>query len=457
MTNRDNEIDKNSQDNKKEIDTSNNKDNNETETSIINNSENNEIEDDNLYISTENFDVERKKKNRTFSLFEVIILIIICMSVSMSLGMFLVGNKSKVKNEETKDEYLETFIKNYHYIVDNYYETVDREKLINDAIAGMMNTLDDPYSVYIESEDSKYFNINLEGSYKGFGISFSKDTDTNYIIIYSVFSGSPADKAGLKAGDLIKSIDGESTEGIESTEFSNNILNSDKNDYKLTIIRNDEEFDINLSKENVVIDSVSSEIIEKNGQKIGYIYISIFANNTSEQFKTKLEELEKENISALIIDVRSNTGGHLTAVENILKLLLTKKQITYKISDNDEITEYYGTLKENKKYEIVLLGDSYSASASEVLISSLKDNLNSKLIGLKTYGKGTVQELITLSNGMQYKITTKKWLSPNGNWVNDTEGIEPDIEVSMDKKYYQTYDKNDDNQLQEAINYIINK
>lgn len=400
----------------------------------------------------------RKKERKRFSLFEVIILIIISISVSFSLGIIIVGHKNKIiKPEVNKDKYLENFINNYHYIIDNYYEEIDREQLINDAIAGMMNTLDDPYSAYISDEESNNFNINLEGSYQGLGLSILKDSETGYIMVYYTFKDSPADKAGLKSGDLIKSVDGQLTNEFDTSEFSDKILKGDKKDYTLTIIRNNEEFDVNISKENVTINSVTSELIEQNDKKIGYIYMSIFASNTAEQFKTKLKELEEKNIDALIIDVRENTGGHLTAVEDILKSLLTKKQVTYKLQENDKISEYYGSLSKNKDYEIVLLGDEYSASASEVLISSLKDNLNSKLIGTKTFGKGTVQELITLSNGLQYKITTKKWLSPNGNWVNDTEGIIPDIEVKMSDKYYETYDKQDDNQLQTAIDYIINK
>ena len=398
------------------------------------------------------------KSSKKFSLLEVIILIIITITISMSLGMIIVRNKNiKVKNEPIKDKYLETFIENYNYIVDNYYENVDKEKLINDAIAGMMNTLDDPYSAYISDEESNSFNINLEGSYQGLGVSIVKDPETNYIMIYYTFKDSPADQAGLKSGDLIKAVDGEETNEIDTSEFSKKVLNSEKKEYELTIIRDGEEFKINISKQNVTIDSVKSELIERNDKKIGYIYMSIFANNTAEQFKSKLSDLEKQNIDYLIIDVRSNTGGHLTSVEEILKSLLTKKQIIYKLNENEKITEYYGGLNENKKYEIVLLGNEYSASASEVLISSLKDNLNSKLIGMKTYGKGTVQELRTLSNGVQYKITTKKWLSPNGSWVNDTKGILPDIEVQMDNAYYETYEDKDDNQLQTAIDYIINQ
>ena len=185
--------------------------------------------------------------------------------------------------------------------------------------------------------------------------------------------------------------------------------------------------------------------------------MTIFANNTYKQFKTELEKLEKENIEYLIIDVRSNTGGHLTSIDSILDLFLGSKQIMYQFDDKGKITKAYGTGNENKKYKIILLGNEDTASASEVLIASLKENLKATFIGKKTYGKGTVQELKNLTDGNKYKITIKKWLTPKGNWINDTKGIKPDIEVELDEKYFETYEKEDDNQLQTAIDYIVKK
>ena len=176
--------------------------------------------------------------------------------------------KNKVKKpEEPKDKYLETFIENYNFIVDNYYQDIDKQQLINDAIAGMMNTLDDPYSAYIEGDEADNFNINLQGSYKGLGVSIVKDPETNYIMIYYTFDNSPAAKAGLKTGDIIKKVDDTLTDTIETSEFSSQVLKSEKNDYTLTIIRDGEEFEVNISKENVTIDSVKSEIIEKEDKK----------------------------------------------------------------------------------------------------------------------------------------------------------------------------------------------
>ena len=318
----------------------------------------------------------------------------------------------------------------------------------------MMESLNDPYSMYFNEEETDNFSITLQGSYQGIGIQIAKDEETGYMLITAVFKDSPAANSGLKAGDMIVSVDDISAKDLTASELSSTIKNGDKETYKLKVLRNEEELEITLNKQTVTLSSVTSEIYEENNKKIGYIYIGIFANNTYAQFKEELEKLEKEDIDYLILDVRGNTGGHLTAVDSMLDLFLNEKQIMYKFEQGGKTTPIYGKGTGNKKYGIVLLGDESSASASEVLIAGLRENLGSIFIGKKTYGKGTVQELVTLSDGTQYKITVKKWLTPKGNWINDTKGLVPDIEVELSDKYYETYDDNDDTQLQKALEYI---
>ena len=184
-----------------------------------------------------------------------------------------------------------------------------------------------------------------------------------------------------------------------------------------------------------------------------YIYISLFAINTYEQFKNKLNELEESGIDSLILDLRSNTGGHLTSAEAISSLFVDSNHIIYQLSQNNKITKVKSKGNRTVEYPIVLLVDNYTASASELLAGCLKDNLNVTIIGLKTYGKGTIQELVALSNGDQYKITTKKWLTPNGDWINE-KGIEPDIEVKLNNEYFYNPSDETDNQLQTAIDYL---
>ena len=398
----------------------------------------------------------KENKKKTFTTSEVILLVIMSLLIGLSASLLLSKTSVITKNQIIDDAYLKEFVDNYEYIVNNYYEEVDKSKLIDNAIKGMTESLDDPYSTYFNENESDNFSITLNGSYKGVGIQIGKE-ENGYMLITAVFKNSPAEEAGLKAGDEVISIDGKSVVELTTKEFSDLVKNGDNKQFSLKVLRDEKEIDITLKRSTVTLDSVASEMYERNGKKIGYIYIGIFANNTCDQFKQKLDDLEKEKIDYLIIDVRQNTGGHLTSVDGILDIFLNSKQVMYKFEQNKKVTSIYGTGKENKKYEIVLLGDNSSASASEVLIAGLKENLNSKLIGKQTYGKGTVQEMVNLSDGTQYKITVKKWLTPKGNWINDTKGIKPDIDVDLSDKYYETGEIQDDTQLQAAFDYIEGK
>lgn len=397
---------------------------------------------------------KEKKLNKNFSTLETILLVIMSLLIGFCMGK-LIPNTIKITEKTTyNNKYINEFIKNYNYIKDNYYEEIDENDLINGAISGMMESLDDPYSAYLDEDTSNNFSITLDGSFKGLGVQILKDEESGYMLVTSVFKDSPAASAGLQAGDLIISINDIKAKDITAAEFSKFIRESTENKFLLVLQRDGKEIKTTAEKNMVVLNSVLSKTFEKNNKKIGYIYIGIFANNTYEQFKEELDKLEDKNIDSLIIDVRDNTGGHLTAVDGILDLFLNSKQIMYQFFQNGVTTKTKGIGNENKEYEIVLLGNQNSASASEVLIAGLTENLGSKFIGKKTYGKGTVQELINLSDGNQYKITIKKWLTPKGNWINDTKGIIPDIEIELDSKYYDTYEDDDDSQLQKAIEYL---
>ena len=398
----------------------------------------------------------KQNDSKNFSTSEAIILVLVSLLVGLSIGLLYNNKNVNTKNEEPKDEHIEEFIHNYNYVLNNYYEEIDEQKLVDSAIAGMMESLDE-YSTYIDETSLNNFSITLDGSYKGLGIQIAKDSENNYILITGVFKDSPAFESGLEVGDYVVSIDGKDVTDLTAAEFSSMVQESQKDNFKLKVLRNKEELEINITKRIIDITSVTSETYEEGDKKIGYIYIGIFANNTFKQFKEELQKLEDENINYLIIDVRSNTGGHLTSVDGMLDLFLNKDQIMYQFEQNGKKTPTYGTGNENITYEIVLLGDEASASASEVLIAGLKENFNCKLFGKKTFGKGTVQELRTLSDGTQYKITIKKWLTPKGNWINETEGIVPDVEVELDDKYFETLDSSDDTQLKAVLDYIKSK
>ena len=398
--------------------------------------------------------------SNTLKISEAIIIITITCIFSAFAGFSVakvkyMGEENFTQNNNSeKDEAIANFIKQYNYIKDNYYDgsKIDDKDMMKVALESVLEHLgiDDSYSTYMDSEKYNQFNLNLNGSYEGLGISIYKDEETGKIYVVDIMKGSPAESK-MKIGDIILSIDDKLSKDMTTQDFSNYVVNGNKEVFKIKIERDSKEQVIELKKGNVELESVYSEIIKKGNKKIGYISMSIFAANSSEQFKRELEKLENDNIDSLIIDLRSNTGGHLSEVSKIISLFLNKDRVIYQLEKNGKKTKYYSEGNITKTYPIIFIGNGATASASEVFIISLKDNLNAKLVGTKTYGKGTVQEMINMENGDQYKFTTKKWLSPKGTWVNDTEGIVPDVEIELSDKYFDKPTKENDNQLQRAI------
>ena len=378
------------------------------------------------------------------------------MIIGLILGLSIfkvICSKSDNDISVSKDEYLSKFIDNYNYIVDNYYGDLDKNTLIDSAISGMLDSIGAPYTTYIDEGDSNSFNTTLEGSFQGIGVEVINDSDNN-IVVYRVLDDSPASRAGIQSMDILKSIDGESLLNITTSDFVSKIRNSNSSSFDLVLLRDNEEVSVKVNRELVTIKSVESEIIERNGKKIGYIYMSIFANNTYSQFKTQLESLEKDGIDSLIIDVRSNTGGHLTAVENILSLFLDSSHVIYQTEDKNGVVKTYSHGSVTKDYPIAILTNEASASASEILAAAMHEEYGAKLVGKHTFGKGTVQELKTLPDGEQYKFTTKKWLTPNGTWINGV-GIPVDVDVDFNKDYYGNPIHDNDKQLQAAIEALL--
>lgn len=396
-----------------------------------------------------NINKEKNKFNiKKFGNVEVIFLVIITCIISLLMGYTICNKKHSKNNDKNLDELINT----YNEIKEKYYEKIDDEQLLNGAVNGMLSSLD-KYSMLIDKEENENFYLTLEGSYDGIGIEITKSEDK--IIIIGVIQNSPAELAGIKAGDIILKVDDMETTGKETSEISNYIRNNKKDNYKILVNRNDEEMSFNLKKENVIIKSVSSKTIKRDNKKIGYIYLSIFSNATTKQFIDTLNNLNNENVDAIIIDVRENTGGHLTTLINILSELISKEKIIYQTEKDKTISKQYSLGNKDFDKQIVILQNSNSASAAELLSISLKENLNAIIVGEKSYGKGTVQEYSYLSNGNMYKYTTKKWLSPKGNSIDKT-GVAPDIEVSLNDEYYENPTDENDNQLQTAIDVIIN-
>ena len=386
----------------------------------------------------------KKEKKITLTNIEFILIIIVGFIMGMGIMLFVIptfGNEKYTK----VDDNIQSVIDTYNNIIKNYYTEVTPKEISDGAIKGMLSAVEDPYTSFMDEATSDRFNIMINGAYEGVGIEISNIG--NDLIIVGVLSSSPAKEAGLKAGDIILSVNGNDFSKTTANDFSNYIKNNNDTTFKIVVKREGKEKTFEVKRRPITLKSVTSNIIEKENKKIGYIYTSIFAMNTYEQFSKELIELQNKGIDSLIIDLRDNSGGELGIATNMISLFMKKDKVIYQIEDRDgNIEKKYSAGKENKKYPIIILVNENTASAAEIMTAALKDNLGAVIIGKKTYGKGTVQTIVTNTNGEKYKITISKWLTPNGEWINGV-GIKPDIEIDLSD--------NKDSQLEKAEEYIM--
>ncbi len=385
--------------------------------------------------------------------------VVVIMFFSLGLGFFACLSFVKIFNNGRSymalSNDLSKFVDTYYAIKDNYYGELDNEKLVDSAIKGMISAIGDEYTSYSDTDDADNFKQTVSGIYEGIGCTVGVNLD-NKIVVVDMFKDSPAEKAGLKVGDIIIKIDGEDFVGKSSTDMSNYVKFSKNSKVVLTIIRDEETMELDVERKKIEIPYVSGEVITKDDMKIGYIDISLFSSTIYDQFKRELEKLEKENISGLVIDVRGNSGGYLSGVTDILNLFLKKGDVIYQLESGNKKQIKKDTTKEKRDYPVVVLVNGGSASASEILASVIKESYNGFVVGTKTYGKGTVQQTTTLPDGSMVKYTVQKWLTPNGNWVNEV-GVEPTYTVELDISYAENPIMENDNQLQKAIELVTKK
>lgn len=386
----------------------------------------------------------------SFNIPEVIMLVIISILFGVIVGCILTYSKAfTVDNSSYESELLST----YQKIRDNYYDEVSEKELLNAAINGMIGALDDPYSYYMDDSATESFNQKIDGNYVGIGTTVLHDENVGNIVT-DIFEGSPADKAGVKAGDIFLSIDGTDVRYMPLKEISNYMKGSANTSSNFVFIRDDKNIEVTITRDVVDIPSVSSKIIEGNNKSLGYISIDTFASNTYSQFKSNLTSLEKQKIDSLIIDVRNNPGGHLGQVEDILSLFFNKKTVLYQIETKDKKEKIYASSRKTRNYDVVVLINESSASASEILASCFQENYKkATIIGTTSYGKGTVQKSLELSTGASLKYTTEKWLTSKGVWIND-KGVVPDIVVEQGGEYMANPSDDNDLQLQKALEVL---
>ncbi len=387
------------------------------------------------------------KKNK-FNMMEVVALMIITVIFGMFLGGILMYKKGSLNTGIKKE--LNEFVNTYTEILNEYYEDVSSEGLLEAGISGMVDYLGDPYSTYMDEETSTAFNEQVSGKYVGIGTTIGEYMDGS-IKIQEVNKDGPAYKAGLREGDTLIKVDGKDITDKKLNDISSLVKGKVGTTVSLTVKRDDEELTFKVKRENIDLESVSKKLIEYKDKKIGYLLIDIFALNTASQFEERLKELEKEKIDSLIIDVRGNSGGYLSTVTDIISLFLPKGKVIYQLKTKDEIEKIIDKTSDKRDYKVAMLVNGGSASASEVLTAALMEQDDAIVVGTITYGKGKVQKTQELSNGASIKFTFQEWLTPKGNSI-DEKGIKPDYEVV----YEASEDENGyDTQLQKALDLLV--
>lgn len=392
-----------------------------------------DVDDNEKYIS------KTIKKRFFYNLFNVFFGFILCLAVLFVLS----GGKNYFKLYYELNDFIET----YDTISEEYYGKFDREEVVDSAINSMVGSVGDVYTTYSNQENTDILLEDLEGTYEGIGCLVGMNLD-NSIYVMEVFDGTPADKAGLLEGDIILEVDGVDYSDKTSEDVSDYVKNEVDDQVEMKLKRNNEEFLVNIIREKVEIPSVDGKIIYQDDVKIGYISIDVFSSVADKQFENKLKKMEKEDIEGLIIDVRNNTGGYLNVVTNISSLFLEKGSVIYQLKTDDKVEKVKDKTKVNRKYPVVVLVNGASASASEILAASIKESYNGYVVGVNTYGKGTVQKTKTLKNGSMVKYTIQEWLTPKANAI-DGKGVKPTHVIEFEESGY-----DNDSQLDYSIDLL---
>ncbi|EOT47509.1 MULTISPECIES: S41 family peptidase [Enterococcus] len=328
----------------------------------------------------------------------------------------------------------------YDVLEKNYYKKVDTDKLVDGALKGMTEALDDPYTTYLEKPEATELNESLSDSFEGIGATLTL-VDGIPQIAQAPIKDTPAEKAGLKAGDQILAVDGKETTGKSLTEIVNQVRGEKGTNVTLTLKRNEETFKVTLTRDKIPLYSVTSSI-DKEQPNVGKIEITTFAEKTATELKEAVESLRKQGATAFVIDLRQNPGGLLDQVSNMASMFLKDGQTIVQLEDRDGNLQKTVASKElDGGFKVteptVVLVDGGSASASEIFAGAVNESANIPLVGTKTFGKGTVQTITEYQDGSEVKLTIKKWLTPKKNWIHE-KGITPTIEVDYPAFVYAT-------------------
>lgn len=396
------------------------------------------------------------EKKTGFNTIEVVLIAILALAFGGVVGVVLAYTAkplSIITNTDSPSD-IQEVEKIYDNLLSKYYGEIDKQTLSDAAIKGMIEALNDPYSTYIDAENTDDFDEQIYGYYVGIGTEITLN-DENQFEVTNIFENTPATDANIELHDIVVKVNNEDISGKTVSDIGKLIQGEIGTNVTLTLRRDEAEFDVTITRDRIDLISVTSQIFEKDDKRIGYIKVTNFASNTFNQFQTALNELEENDIESLIIDVRDNLGGQLEVATQIASLFLTKDKVVYQLNTNGIIQPIYSTGPGSFQKPITVLINGATASASEVLAIALQESADATVIGTTSYGKGTIQESYKLSTGATIKFTVQEWLSPNGNTVNEV-GVKPDIEVSETENPGETDTLETDTVLQTAITIMQN-
>lgn len=398
----------------------------------------------------EEFEKEKKSLKVKYIFLIIIIAIISAVAASEFTLYYYTKdgliNKEELSSDKTKNiEAISETLKSFRTVIDEYYiGEIDEQKMLDETIKGYVNGLDDEYSEYMTAEEWQEFQADALGNYVGIGIYMSVDKNGNVVVV-SPIKDTPAEKAGLKTGDIIVYVNDESMIGVDSEVVSSKIKGEEGTKVKITVLRGEEYIDFDIERKAIKVYHVESEMLENN---IGYISLLTFDEGCAEEFKNAYLDLESKGAKKIIIDLRNNTGGLVNECLDIADMILPKgdiELITLDAKGNKDISK--STKDPIVEGEIVVLVNEYSASASEILVAALKENNKAEVVGKTTYGKGVIQSVLSLNDGSVLKLTVSEYFTPTEQKINKV-GIAPDYEVDLPE------DLSEDTQLNKAIELL---
>ena len=398
-------------------------------------------------------------------IYKTIMLVVLTAFLTFILTTIYITNKNNSNNdsqsissifgiESSNDNQLTKSIKYIKTILDKYYlNDIDEDKAVEGALEGYVSSLGDPYTEYIPKDEMEDYKNNLMGNYVGVGIYMAQNSKDNTIVVLSPIKYSPAEEAGIQPGDIIKKINGVEYTGEDMTAAANSIKGEEGSTVTLEIQRGQEIKTFEITRKKITTNPVISEKLDNN---IGYLEVTSFDEDTAENFKAKYEELKSQGITSLIIDLRNNGGGLVEQALKIADYIVPKGKDLLVTVDKDK-NEKVEKSEEDVLIDmpIVVLTNENSASSSEILAGALKDLNEATIVGTTTYGKGVIQQLLTLRNGAGLKVTVEEYYTPNRTKINGV-GIEPNEKVELPETVsnHLLVQRDQDTQLQKAIEIL---